>query len=130
MPATKADKRKGKRNGRVAFLARIAAIRAGITAGELLSDIYAKHAGHLGIGYTQFTRYVNRHILNKEKKPKRTPNATAAAEPGVPSAAAVMAARSQGDGQAAGRDGPIVTPSTQHRRFVFDPTAAHRKKLV
>jgi len=49
---------------RVVFLAHEAKFRALIEAGYPLLSIYQEHADELGIGYPQFTRYVNRYLLD------------------------------------------------------------------
>lgn len=84
-------KPKAKRNGLMSFLAMLPTIEAQIKAGVLLVDIYTEHAGKLRIGYTQFTRYVNRHIRKNAPRPdravdehqagKREPSAKAADAP-------------------------------------------------
>lgn len=116
-------KRGPKRSAVTAFLARAEAIRADLDGGWKMIAIYEKHASQLGIGYPQFTRYVHTHIWKRPKKPKRLSLATAPAADRLPNAPALAP-------QAPPRDGPIVTSSSTPRRFVFDPTAAHRKKLV
>jgi hypothetical protein len=50
--------------GRVAFLANETKFRSLIEAGYPLLSIYQEHADVLGIGYPQFTRYVNRYLLD------------------------------------------------------------------
>lgn len=116
--------RKGKRDGRVAFLGLAASIQAGIDAGVPLVDVYAKHAGQLGFGYTQFTRYVNQHIRNKEKK--RRAKLKASIDPPVAIAASPHA---DGAPPSSPRE-PIVTASARPKKFAFDPAGAHRKKLI
>ncbi|MEJ2125202.1 MAG: hypothetical protein P8Y67_13115 [Alphaproteobacteria bacterium] len=128
-----------RNNGKVSFLAALSAIETDISAGHRLTDVYAKHRKALGIGYTQFTRYVSRYIRRHRNNQKRkadapTPaclarsdkhrapvgdgvaNAPPRALPGVQNAKR----RSTG--------GPIVTPATTSKKFVFDPTAAHTRK--
>ena len=56
-----------KRRGRIAFIALRETIRTEIEQGWPLTAIYEKHAGQLGIGYSQFTRYVGVHIRGAGK---------------------------------------------------------------
>lgn len=60
------EKRSVRRRGmaRVVFLANEEKFRSLIEAGYPLLAIYQDHADALGIGYPQFTRYVNRYLLD------------------------------------------------------------------
>lgn len=51
--------------GRVAFLARLPAIKEGIEAGRTVMSMYREVGSQLGIGYSQFDRYVNKYIRPK-----------------------------------------------------------------
>jgi hypothetical protein len=51
--------------GRVAFLARLPAIKEAIESGRTVMSVYREYGKQLGIGYTQIDRYVNRFIKNK-----------------------------------------------------------------
>ena len=62
--------RRGKQRGRAAFFANMAAIRQALEAGAHLTEIHQRHAGQLGIGYSQFCKYVRKHITSKQPKAK------------------------------------------------------------
>lgn len=67
--------------GRVAFLARLETFKEMLTAGHPLKAIYDEHKQHLGIGYPQFTRYVNRYLgSNKVDEPRKQENSPKAIE--------------------------------------------------
>lgn len=57
--------------GRVAFLANEEKFRSLIEAGYPLRSIYQDYAASLGIGYPQFTRYVNRYLLDAVMRQRR-----------------------------------------------------------
>jgi len=67
MGTTPGNKR-GKQRGRAAFFGNIAAIREALEAGAHLTEIHQRHAGQLGIGYSQFCKYVRKHITGKKRK--------------------------------------------------------------
>jgi hypothetical protein len=132
-------KPKAKRNGRVSFLAALSVIEADIWAGHTLTVVYAKHRSVLGISYTQFTRYVNRYIWGHRNSQKRKANASTPAclarsdkhRAPVGDGVANASPRALHGGKNAKRrttGGPIVTPATTSKKFVFDPTAAHARK--
>jgi hypothetical protein len=109
-----------KRHGRIAFIALRETIRTEIEQGWPLTAIYEKHSGQLGIGYSQFTRYVGVDIRGKASKSRN--GAIAAASPPSGSSAA-------GTPAASGKE-PFAAAASESRRFHFDPTAVDRKKLV
>jgi hypothetical protein len=123
---------KGKRGPKPgaapAFLARKDAIAAELDRGHKMRTAYEKYAPHLGISYSQFTRYVNQHIRKKEKKLKEKPNATAPAGMGRSDPPADLAPP-LGAGRPHRQGDPIITPSTERKRFIHDPAAIHTKKL-
>lgn len=51
--------------GRVAFLARLEEIKQGIEAGRTVMSVYREFGKKVGIGYSQFDRYVNKFIRSK-----------------------------------------------------------------
>lgn len=56
---------------RVAFLARLGAIRSLFDAGHTLTAIYDAHRDALGVmSYSQFTRYVARYVRGQPKRLK------------------------------------------------------------
>ena len=73
----KSPKKKRLGAGRVAFLARVGAIKEKIDAGYTMASIYEDYQRDLGIGYKQFVNYVNKFIRDKptpekeEDKPER-----------------------------------------------------------
>jgi len=89
--------------GRIAFLARRDAIRAALEAGRTLTAIYNEHRAGLGIGYVQFTRYVQFYL-------RAARHSAARPEPG--------------------RNPPARTNPPKAKGFQFDPTAVDRKHLV
>jgi hypothetical protein len=124
---------KGKRGPKPgaapAYLARKDAIAAELDRGHKMRTAYETHARFLGISYSQFTRYVNRHIRKKETQLREKPNATAPAGMGGSMAPADPAAPA-GAGRPHPQQGsPIITPSTERKRFIHDPAAIHTKKL-
>jgi hypothetical protein len=66
------------RDGRFAFISLRETIQAEIEQGWPLTVIHEKYAGQLGMGYSQFTRYVAVHIRAKAAK-SRNNTARAAA---------------------------------------------------
>ncbi len=62
--------------GRVAFFARIDAIRAELAQGWPLTAIYARHKAPLGITYSGFCKLVGRHAADARPTRQRTPVAS------------------------------------------------------
>lgn len=62
----KDTKKRERGAGRVSFLAQRDEFAKLIEAGHPLRSIYTDHQDGLGIGYTQFTRYVTRYIRTVE----------------------------------------------------------------
>jgi hypothetical protein len=116
-----------RNNGKVSFLAALSAIETDISAGHRLTDVYAKHRKALGIGYTQFTRYVSRYIRGHRNNHKRKADAPTPVGDGVANASP-RALPGGNNAKRRSTDGPIVTPATTSKKFVFDPTAAHTRK--
>jgi hypothetical protein len=129
MTAPGKGKRGPKPGAAPAFLARKDAIAAELDRGHKMRTAYEKHAPHLGVSYSQFTRYVNRHIRKKETKPREKPNATAPAGLGRSNMLADPAPSLNADRPHLQPGGPIITPSTERKRFIHDPAAIHTKKL-
>jgi len=110
----------------MAFLAHREAIAAELEKGWTMSVVHKQYAERLeDVSYVQFTRYVHRFVGRKEK-----PHATDAAAPVRKKAAVGMApkAASNDAPRSEHRPGPIVTQARETKRFIFDPTAAHRRK--
>lgn len=60
--------------GRVAFKARLEEIKKEIEAGRTVMSVYREYGQKVGIGYSQFDRYVNKFIRRKpEEKPSVLP---------------------------------------------------------
>ena len=112
METTPGNKR-GKQRGRVAFFANIAAIREALDAGAHLTEIHQQHAGQLGIGYSQFCKYVRKHITGKKRK----------AEADGKSRQRSAMAGTQNSGDAA----PKAVGQRQLPAFDYDPMDAYRK---
>ena len=109
---TRPSTRKGQSlQGRVGVIARANEIREALAAGYPRTVIYERYAADLDISYSQFCRHIQRYLLTD------TACATnrRAAKP-------VRTARAERSG------GPISTPSSAPKKFVFDPTAAHARK--
>src|SRR5579863_7824068 len=62
--------------GRVAFFARIDAIRAELAQGWPLTAIYARHKAPLGITYSGFCKLVGRHAADARPTRPRVPVAS------------------------------------------------------
>jgi hypothetical protein len=109
---TKPSTRKGQSlQGRVGVIARADEIREALAAGYPRTAIYERYMADLDISYSQFCRHIQRYLLadtacttnKRAAKPVRT----------------ALRERS---------DGPITTPTSAPKKFVFDPTAAHARK--
>ncbi|MEJ2117257.1 MAG: TraK family protein [Alphaproteobacteria bacterium] len=109
---TKPSTRKGQSlQGRVGVIARADEIRKALAAGYPRTAIYERYAADLDISYSQFCRHIQRYLLadtacttnKRAAKPVRT----------------ALRKRS---------NGPIQTPTSAPKKFVFDPTAAHARK--
>jgi hypothetical protein len=59
--------------GKIAFLARVDAIREKINAGHTVAMLHDEYKKEIGINYGQFLNYVNRYI---RRKPDGNSNAT------------------------------------------------------
>lgn len=66
----KSPKKKRLGAGRVAFLARVGAIKEKIDAGHTMASIYEEYQQQLGIGYKQFVNYINKFIRDKRTNHK------------------------------------------------------------
>ena len=117
--------RKGQRKGagRVAFLAHIEDIRTALERGHTVKAVHQQYGPLIPIGYAQFARHVNALVRKKEgQTDTRLPDtrlnqlALPFLEKVPPSREVVVEAKKAKQGEV--------------RRFVFDPTAADRKKLI
>ena len=118
-------KRGPKPSAAPAFLARRDAIAADLDRGHKMRAVYQTYASQLGVSYSQFTRYVNRHIrkkVAKSREHRHAPPADMGDSKPLPFVEASLRADRRGSG-------PIVTPSLERRRFIHDPAAIHTKKL-
>ena len=136
MPSTPGKVLRGA--GRVAFLARIEAIRQAIGEGYTLTAVYSDHEKHLGISYSQFARYVSKFISHQEQRTHRNDHDQATGQAGTgapighvagsganPDAGAVPAVQ---PGQPAG---PAAKPKPGQRAgFTHDPDASNRRDLI
>jgi hypothetical protein len=106
-----------------AFLAHREAIAAELEKGWTMSVVHKQYAERLeDVSYVQFTRYVHRFVGRKEK-----PDATDAAASSAP-VRKKAAVQTNDAPRPERRSGPIVTQARETKRFIFDPTAAHRRK--
>ena len=115
METTPGNKR-GKQRGRAAFFANMAAIHQALEGGAHLTEIHQRHAGQLGIGYSQFCKYVRKHITGKEPKAEadgKSRRNSAMADAQNSGATASQAAKAVGQ-----RRLPV---------FDYDPMDAYRK---
>lgn len=123
------EKPKAKRNGLMPFLALLPTIEAQIKAGARLSDIHAEHAEKLRIGYTQFTRYVNRYIRKKGVRSKGAAAASPMAPLSQPGARGEHH-KERREGTQRTVDAPAHTPKSLGPRelptFHYDPMDAYR----
>jgi len=56
--------------GKIAFLARVDAIREKIKAGHTVAMLHDEYKKEIGINYGQFLNYVNRYIRRKPEEKK------------------------------------------------------------
>lgn len=139
MPSTPGKVLRGA--GRVAFLARIEAIRKAISEGYTLTAVYSDHEKHLGISYSQFARYVSKFISHQEQRTHRNDHDQATGQAGTvapighvagsgsgadPGAGAVPAVQ---PGQPPGPAKPKPKPG-QRAGFTHDPDASNRSDLI
>ena len=115
METTPGNKR-GKQRGRAAFFANMAAIREALEAGAHLTEIHQQHAGQLGIGYSQFCKYVRKHITGKKRK----------AEADGKSRQRSAMAGTENSGATASQE-PKAAGQRQLPAFDYDPMDAYRK---
>lgn len=106
-------------DGRAAFLAHLDRIKAHVASGRTMIQFYQENAEALGIGYPQFTRYVERFITEKEK-PK-------AAQPAAP---VDTPKERQNHEQARSSGGPIRVSSEPRRTFQYESDASRLDDLV
>jgi hypothetical protein len=114
---------KRKANGRLLFRALQQEIRAELEAGVFAVDVHGKYGQRLGIGYSQFMKYVKLYHLRSEAPalPQPAPVVeSTSAPPPAPQAEAVP--RTAREPINARRPGP--------KRFIFDPTDIDIKKLI
>jgi hypothetical protein len=69
--AMESPKKKRLGAGRVAFLARVGAIKEMIDEGHTMAAVYEKYSSQLEISYSQFVNYVNKFI-RKKQEPRKT----------------------------------------------------------
>lgn len=123
---------KGPARGRLAFLARLAGIRAALERGEYLSEIYKAEKAHLPFSYAQFTRHVRRHLGAEADKafgrgsaaPTEPVSPTPAARPPGPALPELPLA------PGASKPGPIVAEGGGPKTFTHDPVPKNLDKLL
>ena len=111
-----------------AFLAHRETIAAELAKGWPMTVVHKRYAQHLNdVSYVQFTRYVRRFVRRGEKL--HVSDANAAKTPVRQMASEVVPKPIPNNASPPERrTGPIVTPARATKRFIFDPTAAHRRK--
>ena len=112
-------------DGRVAFIRQKDLFRSLVEAGHPISSIYADHGAALGIGYTQFARYVRKYLLDATlltcRQPERGQVQAASQVPPAPLPPASAQQRMAGSGSAVGagpapgqRPAKPILPGFQH----------------
>ena len=105
-------------DGRCAFHAHARAIRQELTKGRSLTSIYDEYRDRLGIGYTQFTRYI--HALKHNRtQPDAAPPTPSARRP-EPTARVGASSIAPGGASQAANGLPT---------FHFDPMDAYKQKF-
>jgi hypothetical protein len=114
---------KRKANGRLLFRALQQEIKAELDAGVFAVDVHDKYGQRLGIGYSQFMKYVKLYQLRLEAPVPPQPAPAVQSNPTSPSPT---------HSEAAPR--PVREPLNARRpepkRFIFDPTDIDLKKLI
>jgi len=111
--------------GRVAFLARLADFKRLLDAGHSMRSIYDDHKNQLGIGYSQFTKYVSRYVRKADHDRHQTGSGQGqAASPQIPSPAPATSAgpAQQPTAGSAGAASAVTSPGQRpgkHGRAVF-----------
>jgi len=100
------EKRWGE--GRVAFMAKLPEIQTALDAGQSLRMIYDAHEAALGISYSNFARYVAKHLRSQT-------NASQASKD-----------RPQQSSSFGGRSGDSPKPAEPAKPGVGQPTFKHR----
>jgi hypothetical protein len=105
--------------GRVAFLAHLDGIRAGLECGHSMKAVHRLYAEKVDVSYSHFTRLVHALVKKKEGQPDSRAHQPRLPllEPDPPPRAAVAVEAEK-------------TADTGGRRFVFDPAAVDRKQLI
>lgn len=111
-----------KHRGLVTFLAIRDKVQERLDKGWFLVDVYEAYVDALGVSYSQFARYVATHIRGKESKTQQRAKGSA------PQSRSDTAAQPNTEAVQKSTKGPIITSSNKPKRFIFDPTAAHRRK--
>jgi hypothetical protein len=102
-----------------AFLALVPKLEKALGERRKIVELHEEYGVALSISYSQFARYIERHITKKANKPVGR-KAKHGEAPPPPSTAAVLAT------PAPARTGPISTPAQTSRKFEFDPTRANK----
>jgi hypothetical protein len=114
---------KRKANGRLLFRALQQEIRAELEAGVFAVDVHGKYGPRLGIGYSQFMKYVKLYQLRSEApvlpQPAPVVQSISAPPPAPQAEAAPRPARE-----------PLNARRPEPKRFIFDPTDIDIKKLI
>ncbi len=134
MPSTPGKVLRGA--GRVAFLARIEAIRKAISEGYTLTAVYSDHATHLGISYSQFARYVSKFISHQEQRTHRNDHDQVTGQAGTVAPIGCDAGAGADPGAVpAVQPGQPAKPAAkpkpgQRAGFTHDPDPSNRRDLI
>jgi hypothetical protein len=122
--------RKGQRKGagRVAFLAHIEDIRTALERGHTVKAVHQQYGPLIPIGYAQFARHVNALVRKKESQTDTRLPETRVADTRLNQLALPFLETVPPSREVAVEANKVRDSSV--RRFVFDPTAADRKKLI
>jgi hypothetical protein len=115
---------KRKANGRLLFRALQQEIKAELEAGVFAVDVHGKYGQRLGIGYSQFMKYVKLYRLRSEAPalPQPAPvTQSTSASPPAPQAEAPTPRPARE---------PLNARRPEPKRFIFDPTDIDIKKLI
>jgi hypothetical protein len=114
---------KRRANGRVLFRALQQEIKAALDGGVFAVGVHAKYGQRLGIGYSQFMKYVKLYQLRSEAPVPPQPAPAVHSNPTSPSPT---------HGEAAPRPArePLNARRPEPKRFIFDPTDIDIKKLI
>ncbi len=107
----------------MAFLAHIEDIRTALERGHTVKAVHQQYGPLIPIGYAQFARHVNAFVRKKESQTDTKLPDTRLNQLALPFLETLPPSREVAVEAKKARDSDV-------RRFVFDPTAVDRKKLI